>query len=95
MKCQKCLKDFEERDIQESHDIPKYMFNGDKNIADKYGRHQLCQRCHDIYEKIVFSIVFKSLSEEQKLKSRQAVKSFSIYYFKKEEIKKDDTTKIE
>lgn len=55
MKCSKCFKDFEEKDIQESHDVPCYLFIGlnrrqSKVIADKFGRHHLCRECHDTYE---------------------------------------------
>lgn len=54
MKCDFCKKDFEEKDIQESHDVPCYLFEGNKkgrkNQADKFGRHYLCQRCHKLYE---------------------------------------------
>ena len=52
MKCFKCGNDFEEREIQSSHDIPCYLFDGSdrkerKQRADKYGRHWLCEECHD------------------------------------------------
>ena len=54
MKCYKCNKDFEEREIHESHDVPCYLFEGNrkgrKNQADKFGRHYLCKNCHDEYE---------------------------------------------
>jgi len=45
-----------EKDIQESHDVPCYLFiyngdkNGRKNEADKHGRHWLCNDCHKKYE---------------------------------------------
>jgi len=85
MKCDKCLQDFAEKDLECSHDIPKYM--GGKDIN---GRHNLCKKCHDIYEKTIFFVAFKTLSNEQKIKCKQAVKKFSIKYFKKE----DDTKTI-
>ena len=57
MKCQFCLKHFEEKDIQLSHDVPKYLFcleaikdNERKNLADKFTRHNLCEKCHKTYE---------------------------------------------
>lgn len=54
MKCQKCNKDFEEKDIDESHDVPCYLFEGNrkgrKNQADLFGRHYLCNKCHKLYE---------------------------------------------
>lgn len=77
MKCHKCNDEFLEKDIQESHDVPKYMGGTD---AD--GRHWLCKKCHDIYEKIAFSVAFKSLDSDTQIRCRNKVKSFSIYYFK-------------
>ena len=56
MKCQFCKQEFEEKDIQESHDVPCYLFirngnrKGQKNAADKCGRHWLCNECHENYE---------------------------------------------
>lgn len=57
LKCKICLNDFQEKDIQESHNIPCYLFiysgnrKGQKNAADKFGRQQLCKKCHDQFEK--------------------------------------------
>jgi len=55
MKCDKCLRDFPEPQIQDSHDVPCYLFKGfnrkeKKNQADKFGRHWLCGECHELYE---------------------------------------------
>lgn len=54
MKCDCCGRNFEESAIQESHDVPCYLFEGNrkgqKNQADKLGRHQLCESCHKEYE---------------------------------------------
>lgn len=54
MRCSFCGGEFEEREIQESHDVPCYLFEGNrkgqKNQADKWGRTYLCERCHKIYE---------------------------------------------
>lgn len=55
MKCYYCSRDLPENEIQESHDIPCYMFKGKnraerKNQADKFGRHYLCKICHEAYE---------------------------------------------
>jgi hypothetical protein len=81
MLCRKCKKDFPESEMQESHDIPKYMFLGDKNKADKCGRHWLCKKCHDIYEKIVPSIIMKELDSYHRFKCINAVNKFSNQYF--------------
>ncbi len=55
MKCDKCGRDFPEPEIQDSHDVPCYLFKGRyrnerKNQADKFGRHWLCKECHEEYE---------------------------------------------
>jgi hypothetical protein len=55
MKCFQCARDFPEREIEESHDVPCYLFVGfnrkeKKNQADKFGRHWLCKKCHKEYE---------------------------------------------
>ena len=55
MKCTKCEKDFPEHKIHESHDVPCYIFKGrnrqeKKPQADMYGRHWLCEKCHEEYE---------------------------------------------
>lgn len=81
MKCDKCKKDFNEELIEESHDIPCYLFEGNrkgrKNQADKHGRHLLCRKCHKEYETTLNIIL--------RLKS----KDFAIFYFQEE--KEDDT----
>lgn len=69
MKCDKCKLNFEEKDIEESHDIPTYFFQGTrrerKQLADKYGRHWLCRKCHDKYERTIlarcFIFIYKKL----------------------------------
>lgn len=80
MKCSKCHIDLPEKDIQLSHDVPKYMFE-DKKEADWHGRHYLCVKCHDIYERLVFSVAFKSLPDTWKEHIRKAVKQFAGGYF--------------
>jgi hypothetical protein len=55
MKCSLCKKIFLEKDIDESHDVPCYLFKGfnrkeKKAQADKYDRHYLCKQCHESYE---------------------------------------------
>jgi len=37
-----------------------------KQQADKYGRHYLCKKCHDIYEKIVFSVMVNEADSKTK-----------------------------
>ena len=54
MKCDGCNQDFEESALDESHDVPCYLFEGNrkgrKNQADTLGRHYLCKLCHKEYE---------------------------------------------
>lgn len=77
MRCQKCGDDFPESEIQVSHDVPKYIGGTDKD-----GRHNLCKKCHDIYEKIVFSVMVKPLTEESKKQMRETARRFALAYFK-------------
>lgn len=84
MKCQKCKRDFEEKDIHDSHDVPCYLFEGNRkgqqNMADKWGRHNLCKECHDEYEcHLRFHL-------------RETAYKFSKKYFLEE--KRDDTPNI-
>lgn len=82
MKCDFCNKEFEEKEIQESHDIPCYLFEGNrqgrKNQADKFGRHWLCKKCHKEYERRLGSFL------------RKQAREFALIYFK-EETKEDDS----
>jgi protein-arginine kinase activator protein McsA len=55
MICDKCNKEIEENNLEESHDIPCYLWLGmnrrlQKQRADKFGRHWLCKECHKSYE---------------------------------------------
>lgn len=65
MICKKCKRDFEEKEIQERHDVPCYLFynlfkrNERKNKADKLGRHWLCKECHKKYEENL-SVILKA-----------------------------------
>lgn len=88
MICHRCRKEFPEKDLQLSHDVPRYMFE-EKKEADWYGRHYLCVKCHDIYERLVFSIGFKALPDTWKEHVRKSVKQFSQGYFK--EVGVDDS----
>ncbi len=86
MKCSKCKKHFLESDIQLSHDVPCYLFEGRnrkerKNRADKHGRHNLCKKCHDIYEKTVFGFVVSRFSKDIKAIMIKRAKTFAKGYF--------------
>ncbi len=59
MICHQCKKDFDERDLELSHDIPKYMEGKDID-----GRHWLCIECHDVYERRVLKRCFKLVFHE-------------------------------
>jgi hypothetical protein len=47
--CSKCGKEFEEKELEISHDFPKYLGGKDND-----GRHFLCNKCHKDYEWKVF-----------------------------------------
>lgn len=63
MKCQDCKRDFQEKEIHTSHDVPCYLFydlksrREKKQFADKLGRHYLCIECHEKYEKTLNSFL--------------------------------------
>ena len=79
MKCDFCNKDFPEKDIDESHDVPCYLFYNiigrrlKKQAADKFPRHWLCKSCHEIYEKELNDFLIKVAYD------------FAKQYFKKSE----------
>jgi hypothetical protein len=86
MICSNCANDFPEKDIQESHDVPCYLFNGKtrkerKNQADKFGRRWLCKKCHDIYEKTLPWIIVSGFTEEEKQRQRDLIQKFASDYF--------------
>ena len=86
MKCQKCKKDFEEKDIHESHDVPCYLFKekdrGErKSAADKLGRHYLCKKCHDVYEKETIAFAIKRLPGYQLDFLKENCQMFSKIFF--------------
>jgi len=55
LKCSRCDIVLPENEIQESHDVPCYLFEGNrkgqKNQADKFPRRHLCEKCHKKYER--------------------------------------------
>lgn len=78
--CDKCKRKFHESKLDISHDVPKYLFLVKKD-ADKWGRRYLCKSCHDKYEKILFSILIKSLPLKDREKLKGVAKSFAKSYF--------------
>ena len=75
MKCSNCYTEYDEKDIQESHDVPCYLFKGfnrndKKNQADKYTRRWLCKRCHETYEEELRQVLIN------------IAQSFGVTYFK-------------
>jgi hypothetical protein len=48
--CAICKLTFKEKEMEVSHDIPKYLGG-----TDSYGRHWLCKKCHDKYEIVILS----------------------------------------
>lgn len=76
MKCERCGREFEEKDIHLSHDVPKYIGGKDSN-----GRHYFCKKCYDIYEKMVFAFMTKPLPEKIKEEMRKRAKEFAGRFF--------------
>ena len=81
MNCDKCGELLDEKLLDLSHDVPKYIFK-DKHEADKHGRHYLCKKCHHMYEGMVFWAMVKDLPEEIKLTMIEKAKGFARSYFK-------------
>lgn len=59
MECQKCKKEFEEKEIECSHDIPKYIGGTDKD-----GRHWLCKECHNKYKNLILKECLEFVGEK-------------------------------
>lgn len=103
MKCQKCNKNFLREELQESHDIPKYLGG-----IDLDGRHLLCKECHKKYDKLIlincldfigeillndediisWQIELKKQSESLKSEFRNIVRKIYRDFFDKNEVKK-------
>ena len=77
MKCAWCNKEFPESEIDLSHDIPRYIGGTDKD-----GRHYLCKKHHDIYEKMVAAVMVKSLPKDIKEHMRIKAKEFAMNKFR-------------
>ena len=90
--CQKCGREFPEKEIDESHDIPKYMGGTDLD-----GRHNLCKKCHNNYEWEVIKVgIMKfvaNLNAINTIPFREGAKIVRSYFFKNQE-KEDDTKTI-
>ena len=84
MICDKCKRDFYEKEMHDSHDIPKYMGGEDKD-----GRHWLCNECHQKYEfevlKLGLMFYIKNMNDFQKSIFRRAAKVVQGYFFKEDE----------
>lgn len=59
MKCSKCKEEFEEHELDCSHDIPKYMGGTDLD-----GRHWLCKKHHEEYENLILKWCLEFVGEE-------------------------------
>lgn len=88
LRCQKCNKMFDERLIQESHDIPSYIFKEGKKESDKHGRHHLCEPCHKQYEQEILNMFLmnfiKQGDESIKIIAIYSAKLVRGYFFKQE-----------
>lgn len=81
VRCDKCHRDFDRKDLQESHDIPRYMGGND---AD--GRRLLCLDCHKEFESEVVKVAFmnfvRTAPENIKSACRNSAKMVCNYFFK-------------
>ena len=77
MKCSKCNQEFLENELDLSHDVPRYIGGTDKD-----GRHYLCKKCHDIYERLVMNAMVMNIPQEIVIHMRKKAKEFSNRYFK-------------
>lgn len=103
MKCNKCGKEFPEEEIEESHIVPTYLFQGftrkeRKNQADKFGREHLCKKCHDEYENKILRILFLNLLgrklEENYLENREVKRKYFPKIWRLSDKKKEIGIKI-
>ena len=82
MSCEKCHGDFEERFLELSHDVPCYLFKGDrkrrKNQSDKFGRTWLCSECHNDYELFILNTLSLNF-----IKCEIDIIKFQISYYMK------------
>ena len=77
MNCSKCSEEFPEAEIQLSHDVPKYIGG-----LDSDGRHYVCKKCHDIYEKTCFAMMVKGEDEITRNRMRKRAMLFAKRYFR-------------
>lgn len=77
--CFKCKKEFNEKELEISHDFPKYLGGTDKD-----GRHLLCKKCHQDYELKIFIFVtsyLKSISLKHKKEIEEIIKKVKKEFF--------------
>lgn len=72
MKCQRCKKKFEERDIEEHHIHPRFMDN--KNGSGK--KCYFCKKCHDILHLTIPAIIWNFVPKVMK---KEAINSVIKY----------------
>lgn len=84
--CRKCLVMFEDKDLQLSHDVPRYAGGTDLD-----GRHRLCKPCHTAYElyvSIAMVMAVRKIAEAQQEIFKNAKKVATTYYPSREEVEK-------
>jgi hypothetical protein len=73
MKCQKCKKNYFDGEIEEHHIHPRFMDNKKGNGMKAY----LCPKCHHILHLKIPAIYWTLLSNSQKQKAIELVKSWT------------------
>ena len=57
--CAKCEEKYNEKELETSHDIPKYIGGTDKD-----GRHWLCNKCHSQYDRAILMRIYLKIFNE-------------------------------
>jgi len=65
MKCPICKQEYEEKDMQLSHDVPRWMDGKDED-----GRHWLCKECHRLYEWKVILTVWANIDDKEEFRNQ-------------------------
>jgi len=59
MICSYCKEEFQESELELSHDIPRYIGGTDKD-----GRHWLCKKHHNDYDNLILKKILNYVGEE-------------------------------
>lgn len=78
MICPICKKEMEEKYLHEHHLVPKYCFKGFKEIDYKWGKKNICKKCHDVLHKRIEALIFREfVSKEDKERCKIRIKRYA------------------